>query len=61
MGNISEPVCEIPLGLNRVGMVLYGGMNPVAAAEEAGIEVQNFALSTIIDYRNLIDFKELES
>jgi repressor of nif and glnA expression len=59
MGNISEPVCEIPLGLNRVGMVLYGGMNPVAAVEEAGIEVQNFALSTIIEYRHLIDFREL--
>ena len=61
MGNISEPICEIPLGLNRVGMILYGGMNPVAAVEEAGIEVQNFALSTIIDYRNLIDFGELSS
>ena len=61
MGNISEQICEIPLGLNRVGMILYGGMNPVAAVEEVGIEVQNFALSTIIDYRNLIDFGELSS
>ena len=61
MGNISESICEIPLGLNRVGMVLYGGLNPVAAAEEAGIEVQNFALSTLVEYRDLIDFKEVAS
>ena len=61
MGNISESICEIPLGLNRIGMVLYGGLNPVAAAEESGIEVQNFALSTLIEYRELIDFKEVSS
>ena len=56
IGNISEPVCEIPVELNRVGMVLIGGLNPVAAAEEAGIEVENHAMSTVIDYRDLIKF-----
>ncbi len=59
MGNTSEPVCEIPVELNRVGMVLLGGLNPVAAAEEAGIETDNHAMSTIIDYQNLIKFWEL--
>jgi repressor of nif and glnA expression len=61
MGRVSESICELPLGLNRVGMVLYGGLNPAAAAEEAGIDVQNFALSTLIEYRELIDFGELSS
>jgi repressor of nif and glnA expression len=59
MGNISEPVCEIPVELNRLGMVLLGGLNPVAAAEEAGIEAENHAMSTIIDYQKLIKFEEL--
>jgi repressor of nif and glnA expression len=59
MGRVSESICELPLGLNRVGMVLYGGLNPVAAAEEAGIEVRNFALSTLIEYRDLVDFDSL--
>src|SRR3990172_7007083 len=36
MGESSEPVCQIPVGLNKNGMVLLGGMNPIAAAEEAG-------------------------
>jgi repressor of nif and glnA expression len=61
LGRVSESICELPLGLNRVGMVLYGGLNPVAAAEEAGIDVQNYALSTLIEYRDLIDFGDLSS
>ena len=59
MGNTSEPVCEIPVELNRIGMILIGGLNPVAAAEEAGIEAENHAMSTGIEYQNLIKFKEL--
>lgn len=59
MGNTSEAVCEIPVELNRVGVILLGGLNPVAAAEEAGIEAENHAMSTVIDYQNLIKFWEL--
>jgi repressor of nif and glnA expression len=58
MGNTSEPVCEIPVELNRVGMVLIGGLNPVAAAEEAGIRAENRAMGTLIDYQDLTKFWE---
>ncbi len=59
MGNISEPVCEVPVELNRIGMILLGGMNPVAAAEEAGIEAENHGMGTVMEYKELIKFKEL--
>jgi hypothetical protein len=59
MGKTSEPVCEIPVELNRIGMILLGGMNPVAAAEEAGVEAENHGMSTVMDYRDLIKFQEL--
>ncbi len=59
MGSISEAVCEIPVELNKIGMILLGGLNPVAAAEEAGIEAENHAMSTIMEYRDLIEFKEV--
>jgi len=59
IGNTSETVCEIPVELNRVGMVLLGGLNPVAAAEEAGINTENHAMSTIVEYQKLIKFREL--
>ena len=59
VGNTSEPVCEIPVELNRIGIVLLGGMNPVAAAEEAGIEAENCAMSTVMEYRDLVRFEEV--
>lgn len=59
MGEPSQPVCEIPIALNRVGMVLMGGLNPVAAAEEQGIEAENMSMSTVMEYQDLIKFWEL--
>lgn len=59
MGSTSEPVCEIPVELNKIGMILIGGMNPIAAAEEAGIEAENQAMSATVDYQDLIKFEGL--
>jgi len=47
------------VGLNKVGMVMLGGMNPVAAAEEAGIQADNFSESGTIDFERLANFREL--
>jgi len=59
MGDISQSVCEIPVELNKIGIILLGGLNPVAAAVEAGIEVENTAMSGLIDYRDLVSFWQL--
>ena len=59
VGDVSQPLCEVPVELNKVGMVLTGGLNPVAAAVESGIEVENRAMTAIMDYQNLIRFSEL--
>ena len=58
-GITSEPVCEIAVDPNKVGLVLVGGLNPVAAAQEAGIEAENHSMSEVVDYQTLFDFKEL--
>ena len=67
VGNTSEPVCEMPVGLNKMGMILLGGLNPIAAAEEAGIEAENKGMSTVIEYEDMkkfheaaIDYRDLE-
>ncbi len=60
MGNVSEPVCEIPIELNRIGVVLIGGLNPVAAAAEAGIASESHAMSTIVDYQKLVKVSKIE-
>lgn len=61
IGHTSESVCEIPVELNKIGMILIGGMNPIAAAEEAGIQAENKAMSTTVDYQDLIEFEDLLS
>ena len=39
-------------------MILLGGLNPVAAAEEAGIAADNLAMSTVMEYQELVKFQE---
>jgi len=59
MGEVSKSVCEVPVELNKVGMVLTGGLNSVAAAVESGIQVENHAMSTVMEYQDLIKFRDL--
>lgn len=59
LGNTSESVCQIAVGLNRVGMVLLGGLNPVAAAAETGVEVENIGESGMMDFEQLTSFWKL--
>jgi repressor of nif and glnA expression len=59
MSMVSKSVCEVPVELNKVGMILTGGLNPVAAAVESGIEVENRAMSAIMEYKDLIEFWDL--
>lgn len=59
VGYTSQPVCQIPVGLNKVGVILDGGLNPLAAAEEAGIEAENVANSGTIDIKQLGSFWDL--
>ena len=59
LGNISETLCQIPVALNRVGVVQFGGLNPVAAAVESGIKIDNIAESGLIDFRELQKFSSL--
>ena len=59
LGDPSEPVCQIPVGLNRIGMVLLGGLNPMAAVVEEGIEVENVGESGMVDFERLVGFWEL--
>ena len=59
LGNTSESICQIPVGLNRVGMVFLGGLNALAAVSEAGIEVENNSESGVIDFQRLVSFRKI--
>ena len=59
MGEISEPVCQVPVDTNRVGIILIGGLNPPACVQEATLDVEHMAMSTVMDYKAMQPFDEL--
>lgn len=59
IGEAGKPLCEIPVGLSKVGLVLAGGLNPVAAAVEAGINATSKAMSGLVDFKELGSFWDL--
>ena len=59
MGNTSESVCEIPIEVNRIGVILVGGLNPVAATAEAGIISESRAMGILVDYQTLVKVTEV--
>jgi HTH-type transcriptional regulator, global nitrogen regulator NrpRI len=59
IGNTSEAVCEISVDLNKIGIVLIGGLNPVAAAAEEGFHSDIHSMSTVVDYSKLISYLDV--
>ena len=57
VGHTSEPICEIAVDLNKIGMILINGLNPIAAAEESGIQAINKAMSGVVDYKAFTVFE----
>ena len=58
-GRISEPVCQVPVEINKVGIILVGGLNPAACVQEASLDVEHLAMSTVMEYGALQPFNEL--
>jgi repressor of nif and glnA expression len=59
IGTVGNPLCQIDADISKVGMILIGGLNPVAAAYEKGFDVENKAMSTVLDYDALINIEEI--
>lgn len=57
IGDPNKPLLEIPVGLDKVGVVVVGGLNPIAAIEESGIPTESKAMSTLHKYAGLTGFK----
>jgi len=59
IGPVSEPVCQVHVDLNKVGLILTGGLNPIACAQEAGIQTENRGMAAVMDYQDLRRFSEI--
>lgn len=54
IGDPGRPLYGLPVGEGRTGLVLLGGLNPVAALEEAHISNTSRSLSGFLDYARLL-------
>ncbi len=59
IGRPNQPVLETPVMMDSIGIVVAGGLNPLAAVEEAGIETKSRAMSTMVEFSELRSFKDL--
>jgi repressor of nif and glnA expression len=59
IGNPNQPLLEMPVAMDKAGMIIVGGLNPIAALEEAGIPTVSKAMSTLYNFSDLIKFETL--
>jgi len=61
IGKPGRPLLDIPVSEGRVGMIVAGGLNPIAAVEESGITTENVAMGSLFEFEQLIPFWELNN
>jgi len=59
IGKVGNPICQTNVDINKVGMILLGGLNPVAAAYEEGFDIENKAMSTIMEYEEMVSVENI--
>lgn len=59
IGSPNKALLEVPVGIDKAGIVIIGGLNPVAVLEEHGIATESKAMSTLFEYSRLVPFKEI--
>ncbi|MHB8791315.1 MAG: DUF128 domain-containing protein [Desulfobulbaceae bacterium] len=54
-----QPLLEIPVSEGRTGIVVIGGLNPVAILEETGTRIQSRAMAGLVEYERLFHYTEM--
>lgn len=54
IGRPSQPLFDIPVSEGYCGIVVMGGLNPIAAVREAGIRVSTQSLAGLLDFDRLV-------
>ncbi len=58
VGRPSQPLLEIPVDMEMMGLVVVAGLTPMAAVVESGIPAVNKAMKTLADYSILRPIEE---
>ena len=59
IGGPNQPILDVPVPQGRVGLVVCGGLNPIAAVVESGVATTSTAMSTLCEFQELFDYTEL--
>lgn len=59
VGAPGQPLLDLPVGIDRVGLVVIGGLTPMAAVTERGLKIENHAMSTHVEVSRLVPIDEL--
>jgi len=59
IGEVGSPLAQTNVDINKAGMILVGGLNPIAAAHEEGIEAENRAMSTVMEFSEMNNIEEI--
>ncbi|HXK93779.1 MAG TPA: NrpR regulatory domain-containing protein [bacterium] len=59
LGKPHQPLLDFQVEEGKTGMIVTGGLNPVAAIEEAGIPTLSYALSTLYEFEKMTHYQEL--
>jgi repressor of nif and glnA expression len=59
MGRPNQPLLDVPVPQGRTGVIVAGGLNPLAAVEESGTPTRNMALHTLYPFEKLTPYAEL--
>ena len=59
IGQANKPLLDVPVAEGRTGMIVIGGLNPVAAVHEAGIRISMYPLAGLEDFESFTNCEEL--
>jgi HTH-type transcriptional regulator, global nitrogen regulator NrpRI len=59
IGKPNQPLFNVSVNEGMIGVAVVGGLNPIAAAHEAGVKTENSALHSLADYSDMENFEKL--
>ena len=61
IGKPNRPLLDIPVAEGRTGMIIVGGLNPIAALHEGGTKVTIRSLAGLVEFSHLRQFTDLRN
>jgi repressor of nif and glnA expression len=55
-----QPLLEIPVNQEQIGVIIMGGLNPIGILEEKGIKTHSRALAALTEYQKFFPYDELD-